>query len=182
MSGSVRVWDPLVRIGHWSLVAAVAVAWITGDEWQSTHEVAGYVAATVVALRILWGFAGSRHARFSDFVRGPAAVLAYARGMLRGRKQRYLGHNPAGGVMILALIATVMALGLTGWLATTDRFWGSEWLEESHEALANLLLVLIALHLGGVLLGSIRDGENLVRAMITGRKRSPGLGPTADAG
>lgn len=175
--GSVRVWDPVVRIGHWTLVAAVAAAWGTGDESQGMHEAAGYVAAGVVMLRILWGFIGSRHARFSDFVRGPAAVLGYAGDMLRGRKRRYLGHNPAGGAMILAVIATVLGLGLSGWLATTDLFWGSEGLEELHELLADLLLVLVALHVGGVLLGSIRDGENLVRAMITGRKRSPGAAP-----
>lgn len=180
MSGTVRVWDPLVRIGHWSLVAAVAVAWVTGDEWQAVHEAAGYVAVGVVATRILWGFVGSRHARFSDFVRGPSAVLAYAGDVFRGRERRYLGHNPAGAAMILALIGTVLALGLSGWLATTDRFWGAEWLEESHEVLANLLLVLIALHVGGVLLGSIRDGENLVRAMVTGRKRSAAGSRTAD--
>lgn len=177
MNGTVRVWDPLVRIGHWGLAAAVAIAWLTGDEWQAVHEAAGYVATGVVAFRILWGFVGSRHARFSDFVRGPSAVVAYAGDVIRGRVRRYLGHNPAGAVMILALIGTVLALGLSGWLATTDRFWGAEWLEESHEALANLLLVLIALHVGGVVFGSLHDGENLVRAMVTGRKRSAGSGP-----
>lgn len=187
MTGSIRVWDPLVRTAHWTLVAAVAVAWATGDGWQALHESAGYGAAGVVALRVLWGFAGrglagSAHARFSDFVRSPGAVVGYLRDVLRGRERRYLGHNPAGGAMILALIGTVLALGLTGWLATTDRFWGAEWLEEAHEALANLLPLLIALHVAGVLFGSIRDGENLIRAMVTGRKRAPGPEPGAGTG
>ncbi|MEQ8817179.1 MAG: cytochrome b/b6 domain-containing protein [Thalassobaculum sp.] len=171
MSASVRVWDPLVRIAHWTLVASVAVAWVTGDDWQAPHELAGYLAAGVVATRILWGFVGPVHARFTDFVRGPAAILAYLRDVLAGRERRHLGHNPAGGAMILALLATVLGLGLTGWMATTDRFWGAEWLEELHEILANGLLLLIALHVGGVMLASLREGDNLVRAMITGRKR-----------
>lgn len=172
MSETVSVWDPVVRIGHWSLVAGVAVAWATGDDAQSVHELAGYLATAVVGARILWGFVGSRHARFSDFVRSPAATLAYARDVLAGRERRHLGHNPAGGVMILALLATVLGLGATGWLATSGALWGSDWLEELHEFLADALLVLIALHIAGVLLASLREGENLVRAMVTGRKRS----------
>ncbi len=172
-----KVWDPLVRTAHWTLVASVAVAWATGDEWQLPHETAGYLAVGVVCTRILWGFVGPDHARFADFVHGPAAVLRYLRDMLVGRQRHYLGHNPAGGAMILALMATVLGLGLSGWLATTDRFWGAEWLEELHEVLANGLLVLIALHVGGVLLASLREGDNLIRAMIDGRKRADLSGP-----
>jgi len=171
MPAYVGVWDPLVRIAHWTLVAGVAVAWATGDALQTPHEIAGYLATGVVGTRILWGFIGPRHARFADFVRGPATVLAYLADMLAGRERRHRGHNPAGAVMIIALMATVLGLGLTGWLGTTDRFWGAGWLEATHEILANGLLLLIALHVGGVLLASLREGDNLVRAMVTGRKR-----------
>jgi len=171
MAGDVRVWDPIVRIGHWALVTCIAVAWLSGDEWQSLHETAGYAAVEIVAIRIVWGFIGSRHARFSDFVRSPSVVLGYLKDLIAGRERRHLGHNPAGGAMIVALLATILGLGLTGWLSTTDAFWGVEWVQETHETLADGLIVLVALHIGGVLLASIHEGENLVRAMVTGRKR-----------
>jgi cytochrome b len=171
MAGKIRVWDPIVRVAHGALVASIAVAWTSGDEWPALHETAGYAAVGIVALRVVWGFVGSRHARFSDFVRGPSTVLAYLRDLAAGRERRHLGHNPAGGAMIVALLATILGLGLTGWLGTTDALWGSDWIEETHETLADGLIVLVALHIAGVLLASIREGENLIRAMVTGRKR-----------
>ncbi len=169
---TVRVWDPLVRIGHWTLVAAVAVAWLSHEGPAVLHDTAGYLALAVVALRLVWGFVGPARARFADFLRGPRATLAYARALLAGREPRFLGHNPLGGWMILALLGTVAATGLSGWLATTDAFWGVAWVEELHDLLADALLLLIALHVAGVALTSLRHGENLVRAMLTGRKRA----------
>jgi len=169
---TVRVWDPLVRIGHWTLVAAVAVAWLSHEGPAVLHDNAGYLALAVVALRLLWGFLGPRPARFADFLCGPAATLAYARALAAGREPRFLGHNPLGGWMILALLATVAATGVSGWLAGTDAFWGVAWVEELHGALADALLALVALHVAGVLVTSWRHGENLVRAMLTGRKRA----------
>lgn len=168
----VRVWDPLVRLGHWTLAAAVAIAWLAHEGPAWLHDGAGYLALAVVALRIPWGFLGPPHARFADFLRGPADTLAYARALVAGREPRFLGHNPLGGWMIVALLATVAAAGLSGWLLTTDTFWGSEVVEGLHAALADLLLVLIAGHLAGVAFASRRHGENLVRAMLTGRKRA----------
>jgi len=173
---SVKVWDPLVRLFHWSLVASFAVAWITGDEWKALHIWAGYAAAALIAFRVVWGLFGSRYARFTQFVRSPGTVAAYLKDLLAGREARYLGHNPAGGAMILALILSLSALCLTGWMYTTDAFWGEEWVEEAHGALANLLLVLVGLHLAGVALASLKHKENLVRAMVTGRKRAPARG------
>lgn len=168
----VRVWDPLVRLGHWTLAGAVAVAWLSHEGPARLHDGAGYLALAVVATRLLWGFVGPARARFVDFLRGPAATLAYARALLAGREPRFLGHNPLGGWMILALLSTVAATGLSGWLLTTDAFWGSEAVEELHEATANLLLLLIAGHVAGVLVTSWRHRESLVAAMITGRKRA----------
>lgn len=173
---TVRVWDPLVRLFHWSLVASFAVAWITGDDWKALHIWAGYAAAALIAFRLVWGLVGPRYARFTQFVRTPGSVAAYLKDLLAGREARYLGHNPAGGAMILALILSLSALCLTGWMYTTDAFWGEEWVEEAHEALANLLLVLVGLHLAGVALASLKHRENLVRAMVTGRKRAPARG------
>lgn len=172
MSGFVRVWDPFVRVFHWSLVVCIAVAWATGDELERLHEAVGYAAVGLVGARLVWGLIGPRHARFASFVRRPSEIGRYLRDVLAGRESRYLGHNPAGGAMILALLGTILGLGLTGWLSTTNAFWGAEWLEEVHEGLANLLLLLIALHVAGVLFTSLREGQNLVRSMFTGMKRS----------
>jgi len=169
----VPVWDPLVRVVHWSQAALIVAAWLTADAWKWLHERFGYVVAALVALRVLWGFVGSRHARFADFVRGPRAVVAYLGALARGSAPRMLGHNPAGGAMIVALLATVAATTFTGWLQTTDAFFGSSRLEAMHDALANLILALAAVHVGGVIFESWRHRESLVGAMLTGRKRGP---------
>ena len=168
----IRVWDPLVRIFHWSQALLIAAAWFLADAVRWLHEWAGYAVLGLIMLRVVWGFIGTRHARFADFVRGPRAVLAYLRALLAGREQRYLGHNPAGGAMIIALLAVTAATALTGWLQTTDAFWGSQAMEDAHEALATAIPVLVGLHVGGVILESRRHRENLVRAMFTGWKRA----------
>jgi cytochrome b len=178
-SATVKVWDPLIRLFHWSLVASFAVAWISADEWDDLHNWAGYAAAALIAFRLVWGLMGPRYARFSQFVRSPGAIAAYLRDLLAGREARHLGHNPAGGIMILLLIAGLAALCLTGWMQTVDAFWGEDWVEEVHEVLANLLLVLVGLHVAGVALASLKHRENLVRAMVTGRKRAPASGDEA---
>jgi cytochrome b len=170
---SVRVWDPAVRTFHWALATSILVAWFTSDEWKSAHIWIGYLAAALVAFRVVWGFTGSPYARFRSFLHSPVTVARYVAAMVTGRERRYLGHNPAGGAMIVALLATVILLGLTGWMQTLDRFWGEEWLEDLHELLADGLLVLIAAHVAGVLLTSWRHGENLIFGMISGRKRAP---------
>ncbi|MBU0723355.1 MAG: cytochrome b/b6 domain-containing protein [Alphaproteobacteria bacterium] len=173
MQPGIKVWDPFVRLFHWTLVGAIAIAWLSADEWDALHEWTGYLIAGLLATRLVWGLIGSRYARFSHFVRPPAAVGVYLRDVLKGRERRYLGHNPAGAAMILALIAVIAATAVTGWMGTLDRFWGLEWVEELHETLATLLLVLVPLHVAGVVLASRRHCENLVRAMIVGRKRAP---------
>lgn len=187
---TVRVWDPLVRSFHWGLVAAFAVAWLAADEVQPLHEAAGYAVAALLALRLIWGFVGSHHARFAQFMRGPATTLVYLGDMLRGRERRHLGHNPAGAAMIVALMVTLSGTALSGWLHEQSieearavtvagehgsrEVRGDKTLKEVHETLANLALVLVVLHVGGVALTSWRHRENLPRAMVTGRKRPPG--------
>nr|WP_234893865.1 cytochrome b/b6 domain-containing protein [Sinorhizobium medicae] len=116
------------------------------------------------------------YARFSQFIRSPTLTLLYAGDMLRHKEPRYLGHNPLGAVMVVLLLLMVGGIALTGWMQTTDAYWGVEWVEETHEALAELLLVAIALHVVGVIHVSLRHHENLVLAMITGRKRAPAGG------
>jgi cytochrome b len=162
-----KVWDPLVRAAHWSLVATIAAAWFTRE---ALHEWLGYIALGIVALRVVWGIMGSRYARFRQFVRGPAATLAYARAFVARAEPRYLGHNPLGGWMIVVLLATVALTCASGWLSTTDRFWGIEWVQDTHEFLADALVALACFHVAGVVYTSLRHRENLPGAMVTGRK------------
>ncbi|MBZ9757533.1 cytochrome b/b6 domain-containing protein [Mesorhizobium sp. ESP6-5] len=169
---SVEVWSPYVRLFHWSLVLCVAVAWLSSGEIMKVHELAGYSAGVLIASRLIAGLAGSGYTRFRQFVRGPRVVSSYLADVAHGDEKRYLGHNPAGGAMVLALLACVAGIALTGWMQTTDAWWGVAWVEDTHKILGNGVLVLIGLHVGGVLLASLRHHENLVRAMITGRKRA----------
>ncbi len=128
--------------------------------------------AALVALRIVWGFVGPRHARFRDFLRRPRVVMTFLMESLRLRAPRHLGHNPAGGAMIVALLATLAVIVGSGMAMTSDAFWGVGWVEELHEAAAYSALALVALHVAGVVLASFEHGENLVAAMVTGRKRA----------
>ena len=133
---------------------------------------AGYAIAALVILRVLWGFVGAKHARFSEFVRPPSEVFRFVDDSLRLKAARYLGHNPAGGAMIIVMLALIAFISATGYLLTTDAHWGSESLKEVHEASAYALVALVFVHVAGVVLASLEHGENLVRAMVTGRKRA----------
>jgi cytochrome b len=167
---TIQVWDPLVRVGHWLLAASVLSAWLTRHGPGPWHEWIGYAALTIVAIRSVWGWRGTQHARFASFVRGPRATFSYARTLLIGREPRTLGHNPLGGWMVVALLTMVALAGASGWLYTTDRFWGVEWVERLHSWLADALLALVVLHIAGVLYTSFRHRENLIAAMLHGRK------------
>ena len=166
----VRVWDPVVRLFHWSTVGLFTLAYLF-DHPRDLHKGMGYALLAGVVIRILWGFVGSRHARFADFVPGPGRLIAYARDTAAGREARHLGHNPLGGAMIVALILTLLAICASGWMMGLDAFLGVGWVEEVHEGLVSFALVLVALHVAGVGFSSLRHGENLVRAMVTGLKR-----------
>jgi cytochrome b len=172
---TVRVWDPLLRVAHWLLAASVVFA-LMSDESRSLHKLVGYVAAGLVVLRIVWGFLGPQHARFTDFVKSPGEIFAYLRDLVHFRPRRYLGHNPAGGAMIVLMFVLVLVTAFSGWLSETDRFFGVGWVEAVHAGGANLMIGLIVLHVGGVILSSFMHGENLIRAMFTGRKPVEALG------
>ena len=169
----IRVWDPYVRIAHWTLVLTVAGAWLTrvgGGRW---HEWLGYAALAVVFARIAWGWIGPPYARFSHFVRPPDATLRYAKMVMRHAEPRHLGHNPLGAYMIVLLMLMVALVSATGWLYTTDAYWGVEWVEKLHEVLSDALVALVMLHVAGVVFTSLRQRENLAAAMLHGRKRPP---------
>lgn len=167
------VWDAPVRVFHWLLALSFAVAWLTaeGERWRLVHVTAGYTVAGLVAFRIVWGLVGSRHARFADFVRGPRAVAAYLRSLLRGRPDHQAGHNPAGALAIVALLTLAALTAASGWATSMDV--GGEWLEDVHEALANTMLAVVVLHVVAVLASSWLHRENLVASMIHGRKAVP---------
>ena len=182
----VRVWDPLVRMFHWGLAGSFAIAFLTEDDLLALHVWAGYLILGLIFIRVLWGFVGTRHARWSDFVKQPTEIFTYLKAAIRSRAARYLGHNPAGGAMVVALMLSVTLTGLSGLavygaqelsgpmaplLSGLSEGWAHA-LEDIHEVVANLTLLLVLLHLAGVALASLQHRENLVRAMITGLKRS----------
>ncbi len=182
---TVRVWDPLVRLFHWTLVVAFLTAWLVGDDWLALHVLAGETVLGLVVARLVWGVIGTRHARFTDFVRSPAVTLTYLKEVVTVRARRYLGHNPAGGAMVIALLVslgstTVSGLALYGYQEFSGPLagmmygapaWLGDALEETHEFFTNFTLLLVVLHLAGVALASLQHGENLVRSMFTGRKQ-----------
>lgn len=183
----VAVWDPFIRVFHWSLVVAVAIAALTGfvagAPWIDLHVWAGTAMAALIAARLVWGFLGGTYARFSSFVPRPVAVMAHVRAMLGGSGERHLGHNPLGALMILALIAAGLGLALTGVaayggvlksgpVAFAFSYATGRGFLEIHELLAWGLLGLVAAHVAGAMFESLRSRENLVRAMVTGRKQA----------
>jgi cytochrome b len=179
----VRVWDRFVRGFHWTLVAAFTIAYLTEDDLLTLHVWAGYVVGVLIVARLLWGFVGPRHARFSDFVYAPATTLRYMRDLILFRAERHLGHSPGGGAMVVLLLVLLMLTVGTGLvvyggdqqagplagLFTRD---AGEAVEEIHEIFANITLGFVVVHIAAVILASFVHRENLVRAMITGNKRS----------
>lgn len=180
----VKVWDPLVRIFHWSLVAAFFTAYVTEDDFLTLHTYAGYAVMGLILTRFIWGFIGPRYARFNNFVTRPSVAWDYLKDTLALRAKRYLGHNPAGGAMIVLLLVSLLITTLSGlaaygavesagplgsWLGHAGESW-EDVLKEVHEFFANFTVLLVAIHVIGVLVESLVHRENLVRAMYTGNK------------
>jgi len=185
-SNQVKVWDPLVRVFHWVLVAAFFIAYFTEEDLLTPHVWAGYTVSALLLFRLVWGVIGTRHARFSDFTFRPATVLAFVKDTVALRAKRYLGHNPAGGAMIIAMLVSLVITTVTGmavygadagagplgaWMVGVGE-QGEEILEELHEFFANLTLIMVAVHVAGVIVESLIHRENLARAMVTGYKRA----------
>jgi len=172
----ILVWDLPVRLFHWLLVVSFAGAFVTAESERvrDLHVALGWTFAALLAFRLIWGVVGSRHARFRSFARGPRAVLAYLKSLLSGRPEHHVGHNPAGGWAIFALIALGILISASGWALVGG---AGKWSEELHEGLANAMLALVFLHVGAVAVSSYLHRENLAAAMVTGYK----TGRPADA-
>lgn len=180
----IKVWDPVVRIFHWALVASFTIAYITEEDLLTVHAWAGYTILGLLVIRIIWGFIGTRYARFSDFVYRPKTIVQYLKDTVIFRARRYIGHNPAGGAMVILLIISLLITSFTGlvvygaeehagpiahWFTSTHSFWGKA-AEETHEFFANFTLLLVLAHVIGVIVESLIHKENLVSAMISGFK------------
>jgi cytochrome b len=172
MAARVRVWDPLVRLFHWALLIAFVVAYFSHGGYLQVHRVSGYAVAVLVALRAVWGFVGSPHARFADFVPSPRKLAVYLGLLVRGHEPRHTGHNPAGGAMIVVMLVLLAALCITGVVLDTPQFRDDRDFKAVHDLLTDATVVCIVLHLAGVAHASWRHRENLVAAMISGRKRA----------
>ncbi len=170
-SAKIKVWDPVVRLFHWGVVAACVLNLFVLEPGKEWHRYAGYTVLGLLAVRFVWGFVGTRHARFSDFVRSPSVIRRYIVDLRHGREARHIGHNPAAAVMMLVLMALLLATGVSGWMMTLDAFWGNGFIEETHEVLANGIMVLAGLHALAAIVESVRHRENLVIAMVSGRKK-----------
>jgi cytochrome b len=168
---TVKVWDPVVRLFHWTVVLGCLLNLFVVESGETLHLWIGYAIAGVLVVRIVWGFVGTRYARFSDFLPFPSRLVPYLAALARGKEPRMLGHNPAGAVMMLVLMALLAGVSISGHMMSLDAFWGEDWLEELHGALANGILVLALLHALAGLIESWRHRENLIWSMVTGRKR-----------
>jgi cytochrome b len=160
-----------LRVTHWVLALAITVAYFTANIFDAVHTVAGYLALGLIAFRILWGFTGTHYSRFSSSVRSPAAMSRYLRSLLRGHPGRYLGLNPAGAAMLIAMLGLAAVSAVSGWMQVTVRFFGVWWVEAIHTWSSHMVAALAVLHVLAVVAVSILQRENLARAMITGRKR-----------
>ncbi|WP_287459757.1 cytochrome b/b6 domain-containing protein [Sphingomonas sp.] len=171
--GRVKVWDPIVRLFHWTVAGGVIANLTFLKHEETPHIYVGYAVVTALAIRLIWGVIGRRHARFASFVPSPFELLRYFRAMAARREPRYIGHNPAGGAMIVVLLVLLATVGTSGWMMGLDRFWGVGWVETLHETAANVLIGAVALHVIGAIVESVRHRENLPLAMVTGYKRAP---------
>lgn len=167
----ISVWDPFVRIFHWSLVILVLSNIFITEEGEDLHEVFGYICSGLVVLRVIWGFIGPHNARFSSFFPTPARVKQHLEAMKKGEFDPKEGHNPLGGAMIIVLMTLIVGLAVTGFMMEEiDLFFGEEWVEELHELLSITLQLMVVIHISAVIAVQERSGIPLVKPMITGKR------------
>lgn len=170
MKSRILVWDLPTRVFHWTLALSFAGAWLTSESerYSALHVMFGYTLLGLIAFRLIWGFVGSRYARFAEFAYSPSNTLRYLKSLFSRQPEHYVGHNPAGAVAIFLLLGLGIASGASGWMTYNDI--GGEWLEEAHELFSELMLLVVGIHIAGVAVSSWLHRENLARAMVTGYK------------
>ena len=169
----VYVWDILIRTFHWSVVAAFAANALFTNPESKVHRWVGYGMAAALAIRLIWGFIGSQHARFSDFLPSLGKSLGQIAEMASRRRVAHAGHSPLGSLMIYNLLLTLAAICVTGYMMTTVAYFGIEWVEEAHEALVTWAEISVVVHIAAVVIESLRLSVNLPRSMVTGYKDLP---------
>jgi len=169
---SILVWDFPVRVFHWLLVISFAGAWLTSESesQQMIHYAFGYSACAVVLFRIVWGLVGTRYARFTQFIKGPVETIQHIKALLTGHRQSELGHNPAGALVMIALMLFILLIGLTGYWSVKE-FLG-DFMSEAHEAIASVALWIVIIHIAAAVIMSFLQKENLIKSMVTGKKQS----------
>ncbi|PAY09432.1 MULTISPECIES: cytochrome b/b6 domain-containing protein [Bradyrhizobium] len=168
---SVQVWDLPLRLWHWALAVLVLAAWVTPNTYDRLHRLAGYSVIGLLAFRLIWGFAGTRYARFGKLGVRLRAAPRYIWNLRRGVTGRYIGLNPAGTVMLVALLLMLAVSAITGAMEVTVTFFGVWWVEDTHAYASDAVIILVGLHVLGVIVVGLLQRQNLVRAMLTGRKR-----------
>lgn len=166
----IYVWDIFVRLFHWTLVSCIVLNYFVLEEGEKPHQVLGYIAAGFVVARFIWGFVGSKYARFSQWLVGPKEVYKYLRNFKT--RKTYTSHNPIAGWMMVFLMICVIGLGITGFMMGTDAFFGEDWVEELHDTIANIMMAGVAIHILGALYESYHEKQNLVAGMIHGYKKN----------
>ena len=168
---SVLVWDFPVRVFHWLLVVSFAGAWLSSESeaQQMIHYAFGYTAVALILFRVVWGIVGTRYARFSQFIKGPTETIHHIKSLLTGNQHPGLGHNPAGALAMISLMILIVLIGLTGYWSVKE-FLG-DFMSGAHEAIANLALVVVVIHIAAAIIMSFMQKENLVRSMFTGNKQ-----------
>lgn len=171
-SRTIVVWDVFVRIFHWSIVTGFLLNYFVIEDSNVWHDAIGYYILLMILLRFLWGFVGSHHAKFKNFITDARSLLAYLTDLLHFRERDYPGHNPAGAVMICVMISLMLTICISGWMMGLDQFWGEEWVEDLHYYSSSALLYLMFVHVAGVVYASFRHKQNLILSMVNGRKSS----------
>jgi hypothetical protein len=168
---TVLVWDFPIRVFHWLLVVSFAGAWITSESeaQQMIHYAFGYSACALVLFRIIWGIVGTRYARFTQFIKGPVATISHIKSLLKGNQDPGIGHNPAGALAMISLMVLILLIGLTGYWSVKE-FLG-DFMSGAHEAIANLTIIVVVIHIAAAIIMSFLQKENLVRSMVTGNKK-----------
>lgn len=171
MKDRVLIWDLPLRLYHWALAASFAGALLTAESerWRDVHVLCGWTFAAAIAFRLVWGLAGTRHARFRELLHSPSRVVRWAKSLLSGRPDRHPGHSPVATLMIPLLLGLGIVVAASGW-ARYEAVSG-EWLEELHEGAAAAMLIVVCGHVAGVIVLSVLQRENLALSLVTGRRR-----------